>query len=171
MQLSKCLEGTRKGNYHNIYFNINISSCVTENYLGLKSGNEPGCNIFVQSSGDRSRGVLQHSPAIVPYPCRLPQQPCQHQTRARQDRRVSQTLLQSLRGTNFSLHISLIRVGSCFLENVYRIYSCIMRTFFVLKKVRKLRCVLYTESFVLDSRPSRACKQIHKICPYTIICL
>ena len=42
--------------------------------------------------------------------------------------------------------------------------------FFVLKKVRKLRCVLYTESFVLDLRPSLACKQIHEICPYTIIC-
>ena len=76
LQLSKCLEGTRKGNYDNIYFNINISSCVTENYLGLKSWNELGFNIFVQSPGDRSRGVLQHSPATVPYPCRLPQQPC-----------------------------------------------------------------------------------------------
>ena len=28
----------------------------------------------------------------------------------------------------------------------YRIYPCIMRTFFALKKVRKLRCVLCTES-------------------------
>ena len=32
----------------------------------------------------------------------------------------------------------------------YRIYPCIMHTFCALKKVRKLRCVLYTESF-LDS--------------------
>ena len=52
----------------------------------------------------------------------------------------------------------------------YRIYHCIMRTFFPLKKLRKLRCVLYTESFVLDLRPSLACKQIHEMCPYTIIC-
>ena len=44
----------------------------------------------------------------------------------------------------------------------YRIYPCMMRTFFPLKKLRKLRCILYTESFVLDSRPSLACKQIHK---------
>ena len=33
--------------------------------------------------------------------------------------------------------------------------------FFPLKKLRKLRCVLYMESFVSDSRPSLACKQIH----------
>ena len=38
----------------------------------------------------------------------------------------------------------------------YRIYLCIMCTFFPLKKLWKLRCVLYTESFVLDSRPSLA---------------
>ena len=31
-----------------------------------------------------------------------------------------------------------------------------MRTFFPLKKLRKLRCVLYTESFGLDSRASLA---------------
>ena len=55
-------------------------------------------------------------------------------------------------------------------KSSYRIYPCIMRTFFPLKKVRKLRCVLYTESFDLDLRPSLACKQIHKMCPYTIIC-
>ena len=48
--------------------------------------------------------------------------------------------------------------------------DCITHTFFPLKKLRKLRCVLYTESFVLDSRPSLACKQIHEMCPYTIIC-
>ena len=53
---------------------------------------------------------------------------------------------------------------------VYRIYPCIMHTFFPLKKLPKLRCILYTESFVLDSHPSLACEQIHKICPYTIIC-
>ena len=58
------------------------------------------------------------------------------------------------------------KIGS----KIYRIYPCIMRTFFPLKKPRKLRCVLYTESFVLDSRPSLACKQIHEMCPYTIIC-
>ena len=52
----------------------------------------------------------------------------------------------------------------------YRIYPCIMCTFFLLKNLRKLWCVLYTESFVLDSRPSLACKQIHEMCPYTIIC-
>ena len=55
-------------------------------------------------------------------------------------------------------------VGSC-------IYPCIMCTFFPLKNLPKLRCVLYMESFVLDSHPSLACQQIHKICPYTIIIL
>ena len=45
-----------------------------------------------------------------------------------------------------------------------------MHTFFPLKKLRKLRCVLYMESFVLDSRLSLACKQIQEMCPYTIIC-
>ena len=53
---------------------------------------------------------------------------------------------------------------------IYRIYPCIMHTFFPLKKLRKLRCILYMESFVLDCRPSLACKQILEICPYTIIC-
>ena len=44
----------------------------------------------------------------------------------------------------------------CKLQYDYRIYPSIMRTFFPLEKLRKLRCVLYTESFVLDSRPSLA---------------
>ena len=46
-----------------------------------------------------------------------------------------------------------------------------MPTFFPLKKLRKLRCVLYTETFVLDKCLSLACKQIpaHLSCPYTII--
>ena len=52
----------------------------------------------------------------------------------------------------------------------YHIYPCIMRTFLQLKKLRKLRCVLYTESLVLDLRPSLACKEVHEICPHTIIC-
>ena len=42
-----------------------------------------------------------------------------------------------------------------------------MRIFFPLEKLQKLRCVLYTESFVIDSRPSLACKQINKIYEYT----
>ena len=41
-------------------------------------------------------------------------------------------------------------------HNDYRIYPCIIRTFFPLKQLRKLRCVLYTESIVLDTRPSLA---------------
>ena len=52
----------------------------------------------------------------------------------------------------------------------YGIYPCIMLTFFPLKRLRKLRCVSYTESFVLDLCPSLACKQIHEICPYKFIC-
>ena len=40
----------------------------------------------------------------------------------------------------------------------YRIYPCTMRTFSPLKELRKLRCVLYLESFVLDSHPSSVCK-------------
>ena len=35
---------------------------------------------------------------------------------------------------------------------------------------RKVKWIVKTISFILDFRPSLACKQIHEICPYTIIC-
>ena len=70
---------------------------------------------------------------------------------------------------NLTLTIKIIQKTFASQEAVlvYRIYPCTMRIFFPLEKLRKLRCVLNTESFVLDSRPSLACKQINKIYAYT----
>lgn len=46
-----------------------------------------------------SRRMLQHCIEIMSNPCRFPQQPSEHQERAREDRGVCQALLQSFRGT------------------------------------------------------------------------
>ena len=71
------------------------------------------------------------------------------------------------------VHLRLMKIqtkASVLNMLVYGIYPCIMRTFFPLKKLRKLRCLLYTGSFVLDSHFSLSCEQVHEMCPYTIIC-